>query len=29
MPTLWNLSTYWLGQWFIARAASVAKPGRS
>jgi uncharacterized membrane protein YhhN len=21
MPTLWNLSTYWLGQWFIACAA--------
>ena len=21
MPTLFNLSTYWLGQWFIARAA--------
>jgi len=21
LPTLWNLSTYWLGQWFIARAA--------
>ena len=20
MPTLWNLSIYWLGQWFIARA---------
>src|SRR6201993_5355198 len=20
-PTLWNLSLYWLGQWFIARAA--------
>jgi uncharacterized membrane protein YhhN len=21
LPTLWNLSIYWLGQWFIARAA--------
>jgi len=21
LPTLWNLSFYWLGQWFIARAA--------
>ena len=21
LPTLWNLSLYWLGQWFIARAA--------
>jgi len=24
LPTLWNLSLYWLGQWFIARAAARA-----
>ncbi|HEX7688568.1 MAG TPA: lysoplasmalogenase, partial [Burkholderiaceae bacterium] len=24
MPTLWNLSIYWLGQWLIARAAQKA-----
>jgi uncharacterized membrane protein YhhN len=24
LPTLWNLSIYWLGQWFIARAAVCA-----
>jgi uncharacterized membrane protein YhhN len=24
MPTLWNLSTYWLAQWLIARAAQRA-----
>ena len=25
MPTLWNLSTYWLAQWFIACAAARLK----
>lgn len=25
LPTLWNLSIYWLGQWFIARAAVRAE----
>ena len=28
MPTLFNLSTYWLGQWFIARAAVRAPEAR-
>lgn len=28
MPTLWNLSIYWLGQWFIACAAVRFKEGR-
>ncbi len=27
MPTLWNLSIYWLGQWFIACAAVRFKEG--
>ena len=27
MPTLWNLSIYWLGQWFIACAAVCLKEG--
>ena len=26
MPTLWNLSTYWVAQWFIARAAVAPLP---
>ena len=26
MPTLWNLSLYWLAQWFIARAAVASLP---
>jgi uncharacterized membrane protein YhhN len=26
MPTLWNLSLYWLAQWFIARAAVASRP---
>ena len=26
MPTLWNLSIYWVAQWFIARAAVVPLP---
>jgi uncharacterized membrane protein YhhN len=26
MPTLWNLSLYWLGQWLIARAAQAGGP---
>ena len=26
MPTLWNLSIYWLAQWFIARAAVASLP---
>ena len=26
MPTLWNLSIYWLAQWFIARAAVASHP---
>jgi uncharacterized membrane protein YhhN len=27
MPTLWNLSIYWLGQWFIACAAVRSQEG--
>ena len=27
LPTLWNLSLYWLGQWFIAFAASGRQQG--
>ena len=26
MPTLWNLSIYWVAQWFIARAAVASLP---
>ena len=29
LPTLWNLSSYWLAQWFIAGAAARPHGGRA